>query len=42
LIDELAEIPGILTLDTTVVLASKFSRATVSDRVAAPRLSLAS
>jgi len=42
LIEELAEIPGITSLDTTVVLASKFSRSSVGSTRMAPRLSLAS
>lgn len=42
LIEELAEIPGILSINTTVVLADKFSRQSVSEIAPVRALSLAS
>lgn len=42
MIDELAEISGVQSLETTVVLASKFSRSTIQTTASTPKLSLAS
>jgi DNA-binding Lrp family transcriptional regulator len=42
LIDELAEISGVLSLETTVVLASKFSRGAAQAAMHTPHISLAS